>query len=115
MTEPDQILARIQNYLGNGGLFNPEMMEHDKVRDLMMDCRDLIDRAYEPADCSSKKITCGDDLRNQLEIKGGRLVMINSGKTPTFDFPDGTHVVLLKRDYAVEIVNNHRMMQVFGA
>jgi hypothetical protein len=23
-----EILARIQNYLGNGGLFNPEAMEH---------------------------------------------------------------------------------------
>ena len=29
---------RIINYLANGGLFNPELMEHDKVRDLLMDC-----------------------------------------------------------------------------
>lgn len=36
------LLDRIQNYLGNGGLFNPEMMEHEKVRDLIMDCRDYI-------------------------------------------------------------------------
>lgn len=36
------ILARIQDYLGNGGLFNPEMMEHDKVRQLIMDCRDEL-------------------------------------------------------------------------
>jgi len=28
---------RVQDYLSNGGLFNPEMMEHDKVRDLIMD------------------------------------------------------------------------------
>ncbi len=39
-----KLLARIQSYLGNGGLFNPEMMEHDKVRDLVMDCRDKIER-----------------------------------------------------------------------
>jgi hypothetical protein len=36
---------RIQNYLGNGGLFNPEMMEHDKVRSLLMDIRDTIHAA----------------------------------------------------------------------
>lgn len=36
------ILDRITDYLGNGGLFNPEMMEHDKVRNLTMACRDEI-------------------------------------------------------------------------
>lgn len=28
---------RVQEYLNHGGLFNPEMMEHTKVRDLIMD------------------------------------------------------------------------------
>lgn len=42
-----EILARIQNYLGNGGLFNPEMMEHDKVRALIMDCRACIEAHHE--------------------------------------------------------------------
>jgi len=37
-----EIRARIQNYLGNGGFFNPEHMEHDKVRNLLMDIRNLI-------------------------------------------------------------------------
>lgn len=40
---PD-LLARMDSYFGNGGLFNPEMMEHDKVRDLIMDCREYITR-----------------------------------------------------------------------
>lgn len=31
------LLSRIQSYFGNGGLFNPEYMEHDKVRDLFLD------------------------------------------------------------------------------
>lgn len=40
------VLERITNYLGNGGVFNPELMEHDKVRDLLIDCRDeLKDKA----------------------------------------------------------------------
>lgn len=34
---------RIREYLTLGGLFNPEMMEHDKVRDLIMDLADLLD------------------------------------------------------------------------
>jgi len=34
------ILERIADYLGNGGL----MMEHDKVRDLLLDCRTEIQR-----------------------------------------------------------------------
>jgi len=33
------LVARISEYLQLGGLFNPEMMEHDKVRELLMDCR----------------------------------------------------------------------------
>ena len=34
--------ALIQNYLNNGGLFNPEYMEHDKVRDLILDVREYL-------------------------------------------------------------------------
>lgn len=41
--EYKEIRNRITNYLGNGGFFNPEFMEHDKVRDLLMDIRNLID------------------------------------------------------------------------
>jgi hypothetical protein len=39
-----ELLERIREYLTLGGLFNPEMMEHDKVRDLIMDCREYITR-----------------------------------------------------------------------
>ena len=31
------ITERVRDYLGNGGLFNPEHMNHDAVRDLIMD------------------------------------------------------------------------------
>ena len=39
---PATLLERINDYLQNGGLFNPEMMEHDKVRDLLLDCRETL-------------------------------------------------------------------------
>lgn len=41
-----ELKARIENYLGNGGLFNPEFMEHEKVRDLLIDIRDEITLKY---------------------------------------------------------------------
>ncbi len=44
-----ELLARIQNYLGNGGLWNPEAMEHDKVRNLIMDFRTYLNLTS-PAD-----------------------------------------------------------------
>lgn len=34
---------RITEYLSLGGLFNPELMEHEKVRDLLIDCRKHLD------------------------------------------------------------------------
>lgn len=41
--QEDQTLEqRVADYLGNGGLFNPEMMDHDKVRDLILDLRTAL-------------------------------------------------------------------------
>lgn len=34
---------RITEYLVAGGLFNPELMEHDKVSRLLIDARDYIE------------------------------------------------------------------------
>jgi hypothetical protein len=36
------LLARISDYLQSGGLFNPEMMEHDKVRALILDIQTYL-------------------------------------------------------------------------
>jgi hypothetical protein len=37
------LLERVKNYLEVGGLFNPEMMDHDKVRTLIMDLGKYIE------------------------------------------------------------------------
>lgn len=52
---------RITNYLSHGGLFNPEMMNHEQVRDLLIDCRDEIQwlRALET---NALKITTRETL-----------------------------------------------------
>ena len=36
------LLSRIQNYLENGGLFNPEYMNPEQVRDLILDVREYL-------------------------------------------------------------------------
>ncbi len=38
-----ELVARITEYFAVGGMFNPELMEHEKVRDLLMDCRAGLD------------------------------------------------------------------------
>ena len=40
--QSQELLNRIQDYLGNGGLFNPECMEHDKVGKLILDFREYL-------------------------------------------------------------------------
>lgn len=44
-SRPDggEIVDRITAYLSGGGLFNPELANHDAVRDLLIDCRDALD------------------------------------------------------------------------
>lgn len=60
------ILDRIQQYLSNGGLFNPELMEHDKVRDLIRDCREEITQlrviAFDIAMMDTNEYTEHDEL-----------------------------------------------------
>lgn len=38
------IYDRLTEYCLHGGLYNPELMQHDKVRELLIDCRDEIAR-----------------------------------------------------------------------
>lgn len=38
------IIEKIDSYLKMGGLFNPEEMEHHKVRDMLLECRDELER-----------------------------------------------------------------------
>lgn len=36
------LASKISNYLESGGLFNPESMEHDKVRELILEIREHL-------------------------------------------------------------------------
>lgn len=37
-----ELNERITDYLSNGGQFNPECMQHDKVRDLLIDVQTFL-------------------------------------------------------------------------
>ena len=41
------LIKRIDNYLVMGGMFNPEEMEHHKVRDLLLDTRNELKEIHE--------------------------------------------------------------------
>ena len=42
MADPRTLEQRINEYLCNGGLFNPELMQPMAVRDLLIDCRQAL-------------------------------------------------------------------------
>ena len=37
-----ELIDRITGYLASGGLFNPEFADHEAVRDLLIDCREVL-------------------------------------------------------------------------
>jgi len=62
------LLARIQSYLGNGGFFNPEMMDHQKVGRLLLDCRDYLKALSAPPSLSSPRET-GQEIEMVIEVE----------------------------------------------
>jgi hypothetical protein len=38
-----ELSDRITEYLSSGGLFNPELANHLAVRDLLIECREVLD------------------------------------------------------------------------
>jgi hypothetical protein len=69
MAEPT-VNERITEYLTNGGLFNPELMDHNAVRDLLMDARteitDLMDAYLYYAQLFKKTVERKHILENAL-------------------------------------------------
>ena len=55
-------VQRIQHYLSCGGLFNPELMEHQKVQELLLDCQTEIREKDEHIQFLIKQIKKANDL-----------------------------------------------------
>ena len=52
LSERQQLHNRICQYFATGGLWNPDMALHDKVRELFMDIRDYLGRPVQQCDCA---------------------------------------------------------------
>ena len=46
-----ELSDRITAYLFNGGLFNPELANHLAVRDLLMECREVLNERANSTTC----------------------------------------------------------------
>ena len=44
------LIAKITEYLSVGGMFNPGLMDHDKVRDMLLECRTELKRLVTKCD-----------------------------------------------------------------
>lgn len=60
------ILESISQYLQLGGLFNPELMDHAKVRDMIIACRDRI----EALEAELAKVTSTEYLTEAIQKVG---------------------------------------------
>ena len=58
------VLDDIADYLANGGLFNPELANHKKVRDLLIACRIEILKSHGLLTAQTARIV---DLQTHIE------------------------------------------------
>lgn len=63
-----ELVVRITGYLSGGGLFNPELAIHDRVRDLLIDCRTALTPPAEVEFPNGYKI--GDKVWVKDTVKG---------------------------------------------
>lgn len=74
----EELIARITAYLSEGGLFNPELANHDNVRDLLIDCRaaltGLQSREAVVRECAA--VCDGEGILNWHECKAAILKLL---------------------------------------
>src|SRR5208282_6550456 len=56
----EALVARINNYFQMGGVFNPEQMDHVKVRQLLLDCREFLATPSEPQASEPRCLVTGN-------------------------------------------------------
>lgn len=63
----DRLIDRITGYLASGGLFNPELANHDAVRELLIETRDyLLSQTYWPQGIGKPKRDYSGDWKRRL-------------------------------------------------
>lgn len=83
--DPKVLAARITEYLSLGGLFNPEMANHDAVRDLLIDCRAALSSPEQGSEAVSVPPEAGRRSKAENLLLG--LHKIVADLAPYFDKP----------------------------
>lgn len=104
------ILDKIENYLGSGGLFNPELVEHEKVRDLIMDCRDEIQKRDAEIDKWSGMY---DVILRREQVKDAEIENLRTIKSNQSDVIDSKSNKIKERD--AEIVKLKKVSDMKSA
>jgi hypothetical protein len=52
------VLKKVDAYLGNGGLFNPESMNHEQVRDLVIELRGALEYERGKRELAEHNLAC---------------------------------------------------------
>ena len=60
VTAMTKAVEMINDYLGNGGFFNPEHMDHQLVRDLLLECRKEIVRLQYDLDITKECVNVAE-------------------------------------------------------
>jgi hypothetical protein len=63
------VLDGVRDYLASGGLFNPELMDHQRTRDLIIECRDEIERLRGELDVAALEVTRLEKLAERDDAK----------------------------------------------
>ncbi|NDD52348.1 hypothetical protein EBZ39_00450 [bacterium] len=81
------ITDRITDYLASGGFFNPEHMEHEKVRALLVDCRDVIETLRRGSSAALRRIAEQDAAIRRLADQDATLSVCGGDVIVQMDFP----------------------------
>lgn len=57
---------RVTEYLSAGGLFNPELMDHEAVRHILIDARDVIEIIARERSALETRVRC-DGCGNEID------------------------------------------------
>lgn len=67
ITTYEQAVATAREYLGNGGLFNPELMGPYAVRDMVLDLLAVLEREHEDAERYRWLFRHDDGMKSRVE------------------------------------------------
>ena len=67
-----ELRERITNYLASGGLFNPEMAIHEKVRDLLIECREELEVSESELSSLRSRLASAEELADKWDEEANR-------------------------------------------